>query len=64
MRQTDLLPMPDKCTEQTFYYNQINGGITRLIYKTCVYLENGKCQLNGCIKNYGRVKDGDQEDNS
>lgn len=64
MRQTDLLPIMDKCNEQTFYYNQIEGGTTRLIYKTCVYLENGKCTLNGCIKNYGRGKNGYREDNS
>lgn len=62
MRQTDRLPMMDKCLEQTSYYNQIGCGTTRQIYKTCVYLENDKCMLNGCIKNFRRELNGDRKD--
>lgn len=64
MRQTDSLPMMDKCFMKTPYYNQIDGGTTRLIFPTCIYLKNGKCQLNGCIKNFRRDEDGYQENYS
>ena len=45
------LPTPKKCYEKTSYYNQKIYGMSRVTWPTCIYLKNGKCQLNGCIKN-------------
>ena len=53
MRQTDTLPIPDKCLKQTAYpLNKYDGEtLTRVTWPACIYFKNGKCQLNACIKN-------------
>lgn len=45
------LPIPDKCYEKTGYPHQKSDSINRVIWPTCIYLKNGKCQLNACVKN-------------
>ena len=49
------LPTPKKCFEKTAYpLNKCEGEtVTRVTWPTCIYFKNGKCQLNGCIKNMG-----------
>ena len=66
LRESTQLPTPIKCYTKTAYpLNKYEGEtITRVTWPTCIYLKNGKCQLNGCIKNYGRGRDGYREDNS
>ena len=66
LRESTQLPTPKRCFEQTSYPLLKADGdvITRVTWPTCIYLKNGKCQLNGCIKNYGRGRDGYREDNS
>ena len=54
MRQTDPLPGMAKCMEKTIYPNQKRASFSRITYPCCVYLENGKCTLNDCIKNFRR----------
>lgn len=47
------LPTPDKCFKKTAYPLQKCEGetMTRVWWPTCIYLKNGKCQLNACVKN-------------
>ena len=55
-----MLPAPDKCYEKTVYPLQTDNPLKKYVTSTCVYLsKEGKCQLNGCIKNYGKVKECD-----
>ena len=51
IRQTIELPTPKKCYDKTSYYNQKIYGMSRVTWPTCIYFKNGKCELNGCVKN-------------
>lgn len=62
MRQTDPLPGMAKCMEKTIYYFQKSTGYYRTTFPCCIYLKNGKCTLNGCIKNFRREEDGIGQD--
>ena len=56
MRQTDKLEATSKCYKQTVYPNQKYEGISRVLWPTCIYLKNGKCELNACVKNTKGVR--------
>lgn len=51
IRESTVLPTPGKCFKRTSYYNQKIEGLSRVTWPTCIYLKNGKCQLNACVKN-------------
>lgn len=53
LRESTQLPTPIKCYTKTAYpLNKYKGEIvTRVTWPTCIYLKNGKCQLNACVKN-------------
>ncbi len=53
IRQNERLPAPDKCYVKTIYPLQKGDSDKKYITDTCAYFEDGKCQLNGCIKNFG-----------
>ena len=55
-----MLPALDRCYTKTVYPLQTDNPLKKYVTSTCVYLsKEGKCQLNGCIKNYGKVKECD-----
>lgn len=58
MRQTDQLPAQDKCFDKTAYPLIKDEGetVTRVLWPTCIYLKDGKCQLNACMKNTKGVR--------
>ena len=58
IKQSMELPIPAKCYKQTGYPLLKADGdvITRVTWPTCIYLKNGKCQLNGCVKNTKGVR--------
>lgn len=51
LRQTDALPPSARCYNKTYYPLQRNDAISKYTFPTCIYLKDGKCQLNACVKN-------------
>lgn len=47
IRQTDNVRVTSKCKRQTMYYDSLRHA-NRINH--CVYLEDGKCVLNACIR--------------
>ena len=45
------LPTPSKSFKKTIYPNQKIEALSRVAWPTCIYLKNGRCQLNACVKN-------------
>ena len=57
-----MLPAPDKCYQKTMYPLQTDNPIKKYVTSACVYLsKDGKCQLNGCIKNYTKLREKESE---
>ena len=59
MSELMKLPTPKKCYKKTAYPLLKCDGetLTRVTWPTCIYLKNGKCQLNACVKNTRRVSE-------
>lgn len=55
IRQSDSVRVTEKCYSETEYNLNQNNPAAIYILPYCVYLENGKCSLNCCIKNVAEV---------
>lgn len=51
LRQDHYTRVQDRCKKRTRYFIDEDRAYA---YKSCVYLENGKCTLKACVRKEGK----------